>query len=392
MQRIACVALTLAAFAAHAESPVVTVGAVVPQSGDEAVLAAGLRQGLLLWQEQANDAGGLLGRRVVLRLLDDHSEAERDGELYRQLIGEAKADLLIGPFGSAATLAAAAVAERRERVLVNATGTFRELGKVAYRYVFQVPAPLASYGAGALAIARQAGYRSLYLTARDDPASREAAEQTREAAVAAGLGASEVAVVSAKATDYADLIRAARAQHAQAWIAFGGVRDAANLVISLKRAGYAPQMLFAQGVADPRFIALVGQDAEYAMGVVPYAPWLPSSGNAEFVRAYEKKWRIAPDLAAAEGYAAGEVLAAAVTRAASLDQDRLRDALAALQTETVLGAYRVDQYGGQIGAEPAVVQILRGRRIIVWPRNWASAAWKLPYPGWSERKPIAGGK
>ncbi|MDA8108737.1 MAG: ABC transporter substrate-binding protein [Betaproteobacteria bacterium] len=364
------------------------MGAVVPQSGDQAALAAGLRQALLLWQEQTNDAGGLLGRRIALRLLDDHSEAERDGRLYRQLIEEDKADLLVGPFGSAATLVAAAAAEGRQRVLVNATGTFRELGKVAYRYVFQVPAPLASYGAGALAIARQAGYHRLYLTARDDPAARQAAEQTRADAAALGLDAAAVAVVSGKTSDYTDEIGAARALRAQAWIAFGGPQDAANLVISLKRADYAPQMLVAQGAADARFIALVGQDAEYAMGILPYAPWLPSRGNAEFARDYEKKWRAKPDLAAAEGYAAGEMLAAAVRRAGSLDQDRLRDALSALETETVLGPYRVDHYGGQIGAQPAVVQVLGGRRVIVWPKRWASAAWQLPYPAWSQRKPL----
>lgn len=390
MKRFALVALTFAALTARAEPPI-TVGAVVPQSGDLATLAVGLRSALLLWQEEANASGGLLGRQVVLRLLDDHSEAVQDGRLYRQLIGEDKADLLIGPFGSAATLMAAATAEGRGRVLVNCTGTFGALGQVAYRYVFQVPAPLAAYGTGALAIAQQAGYRRLFLIARDDPGAREAADRARADAMALGLEASEVAVVASKTTDYTGMIRDAQAMHAQAWIEFGQPQDAANLVIGLKSAGYAPQMLVAQGAADPRFIGLVGQDAEYAMGILPYAPTLPSRGNAQFVRAYEKKWHAAPGLAAAEGYAAAKVLEAGVQRAGTLDQDKLRGALSALETQTVLGEYKVDRYGGQIAAKPAVVQILKGRRVIVWPQRWASAPWQLPYPSWAQRKPIGPG-
>jgi branched-chain amino acid transport system substrate-binding protein len=386
VKRSALLALAFAAIAAHAEAPAITVGAVVPQSGDEAGLATGFRQALLLWQQQANAAGGLLGRRIVLRLLDDQSEAIRDGALYRELIERDKADLLIGPFGSAATLMAAQAAEDERRVMINATGTFAQLAKVAYRYVFQVPAPVASYGAGALAIARKAGFRRLFLVARDEPAARQAAEATRADAAALGLEAGEVTVVPGKITDYAQEIGAARARRAEAWIEFGHARDAANLVISFQKSGYAPKMLLAQGAAEPRFIELVGQAAEYSMGIVPYADWLPSLGNGAFASAYEQKWHAKPDLAAAEGYAACEVLVAAVRRADTLDQEALRQALAALEMETVLGPYKVNRNGNQIGLEPAVVQIIKGKHVIVWPARWASAPWQLPYPPWSQRK------
>lgn len=386
MKRGVLLAIAFAAVTAYAGAPAITVGAVVPQTGDEAALAAGLRRALLLWQQQANAAGGLLGRRIVLRLLDDQSEAVRDEALYRQLIDQDKADLLIGPFGSAATLMAAEAADDKRRVLINATGIFGQLNRVAYRYVFQVPAPLSSYGAGALAIARKAGYRRLFLVARDEPAARQAAYATKADAATLGLEPGEVTVVSGKTTDYTAQIRAARARHAEAWIEFGQARDAANLVIGIQKAGYAPKMLLVQGAAEPRFIELVGQAAEYSMGIVPYSARLPSLGNAAFVSAYEKRWHAEPGLAAAEGYAACEVLVAAVRRADSLDQDALREALAALEVETVLGPYKVDRYGGQIALKPSVVQIIKGRQVIVWPARWASAPWQLPYPAWSQRK------
>src|SRR5262245_31352064 len=75
------------------------IGAVVSQTGVHAELAADYRKALLLWQDEVNAAGGLLGRAVELRLLDDGSEAIRAGPLYRELIAQ-KAVALIGPYGS----------------------------------------------------------------------------------------------------------------------------------------------------------------------------------------------------------------------------------------------------------------------------------------------------
>jgi len=63
--------------------------------------------------------------------------------------------------------------------------------------------------------------------------------------------------------------------------------------------------------------------------------------------------------------------------------------LAALDTETPIGAYRVDASGAQAAAKPAVVQIVAGRREIVWPESLATAKWQLPYPRWDERKALA---
>jgi hypothetical protein len=40
----------------------------------------------------------------------------------------------------------------------------------------------------------------------------------------------------------------------------------------------------------------------------------------------------------------------------------------------------------QVGVKPAVVQIQRGRREIVWPEALATAKWRLPYPRWDERQ------
>ena len=158
------------------------------------------------------------------------------------------------------------------------------------------------------------------------------------------------------------------------------------MVRSAKRLGFAPRFFFLRSAAEPGFIGLVGQDAEYTLGATGYEPFLPTPGNAHFVRAYQAKWSALPGSAAAHGFAAGVVLAEAVHQAGSLDQEKLREALAALETGTVLGGYKVDpESGAQLAARPAVVQIQWGNRAVLWP-EWLQSATREPYPRWEDRR------
>ena len=63
---------------------------------------------------------------------------------------------------------------------------------------------------------------------------------------------------------------------------------------------------------------------------------------------------------------AATVLAAGVRRAGTLETEKLRAALAALEADTVLGAYKVNPANGvQTGIKPALTQIVNGRALIV---------------------------
>jgi len=389
MRLVRALMLALAPLCALAQTSPVVVGAVISQTGDLADLASGYRKGLLLWQDEVNASGGLLGRHVELRLFDDRSEANRTGPLYARLISEDKADVLLGPFGSAATIGAAAVAERNRRVLLNATGATLSVLGAGHGYVFQVAAPYAAYGEELLGMLRAVGLHRLFVLARDDPASREMAQRFVERAPHYGLAAGEFVPYPGMTPDFAPQVAAARAAGAEAWIAFGGAADAAAMVKTMKRLEYAPKLFFARGAADARFVRNVGQDAEFAMTASAYLPGYATPGNVLFTQAYRERWSALPGLAAAQAYAAGQLLEQAVRQAGSLEQEKLRAALGSLDADSVLGRYKIDPATGeQLGARPPVAQILQGRPVVVWPREQATARWRLPYPGWKERTPI----
>lgn len=372
------------AVAARADEPPIVVGAVVSQTGSQAGLADGYGKALWVWLAEINAAGGLLGRPVELRMLDDHSEAARAGPAYAELVAGG-ASLLVGPYGSAATIVAAAEAERSRHVMANGGGPSARVYKRPQRWVFETLAPYSSYGDGVLALASEAGCGALSILARNDVASVEMGDAARTRALKLGFQVPELRTYSG-AEELAPLVGAAAAAHVECWIAFGEVRDAADTVIAMKRAHYAPRFLYLRSGAAPDFIERVGQDAEATLGSLAYDPGWPTPYNDAFVKAYAARWGRAPDAAAAQGYAAATVLARAVTLAGTLDQEKLRATLAALETATVLGTYRMGPDGAQVGIKPAVVQIVRGHAVLMWPPELAGEAKLGPYPPWNERK------
>jgi len=372
---------------AHAQKPIV-VGAVVTQSGINADLAAGYAKGIQLWEAQVNAAGGLLGRPVELKMLDDGSDALRAGTLYRQLITEAGVDLLIGPYGSAATRVAAGEAQRGRKVMVNGSGPAQAVQEGSNRFLFQTGSAYARRGEGVLQVVRKAGFTRLYIVARQDLPAQEIAEATRVEALAQGFMVPPVETYSPYTADFTAHVDRALREKAQAWIAFAEARDAADMIKTFRKTGYAPQLFFARRAAQPAFVAAVGQDAESTLAEVDYDPRLARPGNAEFAKAYTARWSAPPGIAAAEGYGAASVLADAVRRAGTLDTDKLRTTLAALRTETPLGTYRVNANGEQVGIVPAVAQIQRGKPQVIWPPELQTAAPMQPYLPWKERKVI----
>jgi branched-chain amino acid transport system substrate-binding protein len=157
------------------------------------------------------------------------------------------------------------------------------------------------------------------------------------------------------------------------------------MVKAMKKADYAPKLFFARSAADRNLMDALGQDAERSLGAAEYDPRLATPGNAPFVKAYTAKWSALPSASAAEGYAAATVLAEGFRRAASADPERLRAAIASLTVPTVLGEFRVNKAGEQVGLAPVVTQILDGRVQFVWPHPVETATLRLPYPQWDER-------
>jgi len=84
------------------------------------------------------------------------------------------------------------------------------------------------------------------------------------------------------------------------------------------------------------------------------------------------------------GYGAARALFAAIAEAAragrQLGGESLRDALARVDVETPLGRIKFDPRGEPIAYERVIVQIQRGRHVVVYPTSVATGRLIHPRP------------
>jgi branched-chain amino acid transport system substrate-binding protein len=158
------------------------------------------------------------------------------------------------------------------------------------------------------------------------------------------------------------------------------------MVRQFHASNYMPKIFIHNGVAQEDFLKATGKEGEYAIGMSLYEPTLKTSGNVEFVRDFKAKYNYEPGYYSSFGYNAVYVLGEAVKKAGSLDQEALRKVLSTMKIDTVMGKHEVDPATGmQIGINGLLVQVLNGKREIIWPDDLRTAEAKIPVPGWDKR-------
>jgi branched-chain amino acid transport system substrate-binding protein len=117
--------------------------------------------------------------------------------------------------------------------------------------------------------------------------------------------------------------------------------DGVNMIRSMNRANYQPPILYQSSspTYGRQYLDAVGADnAEGVFFSSSYSPLSDTPQNPEFVKRFEEKFGQTPPEDAADGFAAGQVLAAAVEAVGSYDdQAKLAEWLHGNSVDTLLG-------------------------------------------------------
>lgn len=321
----------------------VTLGALVPRTGDRAAWGADLLRGYELAVEQQNLRGGLNGRRLRLVSLDDESREEHASTLTTRLIEREGAVAVFGELSSVTNERGAAAAQRRGAVFVATASTARDVSRSG-DFVFRT----------VLTDAEQAQAMARY--ARQSMQRRKGAIVYRRSsllhvgmadAFASGFRANGGEMVLRESyQDDADLVRlVARVRSSGADIVYAPAssEDAGRIAVALKQGRVGAQIMGADGWASPE----ARQFARDAMvGVLfpeLFSAVSPRPEVEAFVAAFGARHRAHPGSFAAVGYDAVRWVIAGALRVPQLDARSLRDALLGSRLDdAVAGPFSVD--------------------------------------------------
>ncbi|MFI5889898.1 amino acid ABC transporter substrate-binding protein [Actinoplanes sp. NPDC051513] len=377
--------------AAADTSKPMTIGISLPLTGDFSQPGTEARRGYEVWAEQINKAGGLLGRQVQLKIVDDASNQDTVVSDYTKLITQDKVDLILGTFSSLLNYPASAVAEKNGMVFVEPAGGAPKMFERGFKYLFFAQPATAPHQADVFVEwikslpADQRPATAAYPT-QDDPFAAPVIESMQKQLEALGVKTVYSSTYPADTTNFQSIASQLAAKKPDL-IAQGAVfEDGVGLVRSLKQLQYSPKIMFQTSAPSNAGQYSSGVGVENTEGVFYTVSWhqdAKTPKNAEFVAGYKAKYQNAdPAEDAADAYAAAEVLQAAVTAVGSTDQAKLRDWLHANQVTTILGPLSWEATGEPIG-KFLLGQWQSGKAQVVAPAEAATTQTVVnPKPDW----------
>jgi len=372
------------------DDPIV-IGISLPLTGDFSEPGKGVQRGYEAWAKIVNDKGGLLGRKVELKILDDQSNADRIVADYEQLIGKDGVDLVFGPFSTRLVIPAARVAEEYGMLFVEPAGAAPEVFQQGFKNLFYAAPAVADDHYNHLAeyiIAMPADQRpkSVAYAAMDDPFAQGTAYGLKAKLEAAGIPTVVNEVYPPNTTDFSSIAAKIAASNADMIVGGTQYQDAVNLIVALQQLNYQPKLAaFSTAPTNPEFAKAIGNKTEGIVAPTGYTEKAKYPSNVEFVEKYQQMFGTVPGEDEANAYTTGQVVAAAVEAVGCAEQGECQQKLVQwLRTntvETVVGPLSWDEAGRPQGAH-MIQQYVNGEIQIVLPPEAKEADFIYPKPNW----------
>lgn len=292
----------------------VKIGVITALTGEQAKYGESTKRGIEMAIEEVNASGGISGKKVTALYEDSQGDPKLAVSALRKLITVNKIFVTIGALASSDILAMAPVAESNKIVLLAPSATAPAITN-AGDYIFRIAASdvyegsfMAEYALKDLNLERVA---VIYINNDYGLGLRETfGEKYRE------LGGKivEEQVFDQGATDFRSQLTKLKNANPQG-IYVVGYKEVGQLLRQAGELGIKTQWLSTSMFEDPDIIKLAETVSEGAY--FTSQSFDPEKGGAivsEFVKSFEKKYTMVPDIFAALSYDATKVLLIAVEK------------------------------------------------------------------------------
>ncbi len=385
-----------------ADDDTIMLGAVVSLTGKYSTSGEFTRDGYDLAVDRINSTGGIkVGDktyRLAIKYYDDESTSARAAQLAERMIERDGIKFFLGPFGSALTKAIAPVTEKHKVPMVEGNGAARELFQQGYKYLFAVLNTSDFYLRPAITLAAEQAS-----AAGKDPSSLKVAivtendnfsQDVRDGAVERAKHYGMKVVIDDKLppglNDMTATLTKVKAIKPDILLVSAHSHGAPLAVRQMdEQRVYVPMLAMTQCDAG-RVIEKFGAKANFALCASQWDSGLSYTGRwfetaKEFDQAAQKRYNYVTPYEVAESAAAVVVFADAFERAGSLDQEKVRDAIAATDLMTFYGPVKFDETGKNIAKSMVMYQIQDQQYKLVAPTKWANTKLVYPMPKWGER-------
>lgn len=369
--------LTMPSLVLGSKAKPILIGATVSLAGKYAEPSFMIRNAFRLWEQEVNLRGGLLGRPVRLILYDDKSQPERVRRFYEKLILEDKVDFVFSPYGTPLTLVASEVSKQKKMVMLACAASGEQIWERQFKYIFGVYALAKRYFIGLLDLMAREGFTNIAILHEDSPFHADVAAGAVFWAKRFGIDVAFVKPFLKPKSEFPGLLTQTIDANADGLVLSAYSRECYQFLELMKKASYRPKVMgMTIAPIHPDFYKNAGHIAEKIFGPSQWEPdeRIPFPGTRKFIDRFIANTKKVPSYHAGSAYAASQILEKAITQTKSLNHDTIRDYIHTMDTVTVIGRFKVDHKGKQIGHNPIMIQWQQGEKEIVYPIKMQTAS------------------
>jgi branched-chain amino acid transport system substrate-binding protein len=363
-RRIAMVLALSAGLLATGCSSDVTIGAVISETGAVAPYGEKVRKGMDLALEQINASGGLAnGGQLAIIYKDDATLPDRGKQVTYELINDDGVDLIIGAVSSRVTLAIAPICEKERVLLFSPSASSPDISQ-AGEYVYRNYPSDIREGTSMAKFAKDLGLERVVIIAMDDAFGhglRDVFTQQYESRFREVVGSFDFSEGGTAA--FQQIVDHTKELKPDGIYLVGYEHEVGALLKMLREAD-VDSVIMTSSAVTPNLVAIAGEATNNV--VFPQSIFELDSSDpavAAFVRAYRSRYNEDPDVYAAHGYDAVNILVKAINSVSRPDPDNVRIGLNGIQEyEGAAGRTTFDKNGDVI-RHPRIMIFRNGHAI-----------------------------
>jgi len=306
-----------AAAAEGVTAATVTVGQSAAFSGPAAELGKDMRSGIQAYFDQVNRAGGVNGRKLILKSLDDGYEPGRAAENTRRLIQD-DVFVLLGYVGTPTSEAAKPIFTEARVPFVGAFTGAELLRSPFNRYVFNVRASYYAETDAIVELVTKLDLKRIAVFYQNDSYGKAGLTGVERAMKARNMKIVALGTVERNSVDVAASVSEISAKDPQAVVLISAYKSCAAFIKAMKKAGSNPQFMNVSFVGSKALAAELGAEGR-GVGISQVVPF-PWNLGTPIVKDYQRHQSASNSTAefgfgGLEGYIAARVFVEGLRRA-----------------------------------------------------------------------------
>ncbi|HYO65232.1 MAG TPA: ABC transporter substrate-binding protein [Archangium sp.] len=353
-----------------AASDTIVLGEVGSLTGAQATFGVSTRNGVDLAIKEANEAGGVKGKKLKVIVYDDQGRPEEAAQAVTRLITQDKVVLILGEVASSNSLAMAEKAQAAGVPMITPSSTnptVTEKGEYIFRVCFIDPfqgfvmAKFARENLKADRVAILQDNKSAYSIGLTDVFTRKFSEMGGKIVTTQSYSQGD--------TNFRAQLTAIKKEKPQAVYVPGYYNDVGIIARQAREMGVTVPLMGGDGWDSEKLYELAGNTLDGSYFSNHYSPDNPDPKVQKFIADYKAAYGGVPDALAALGYDAAKVAIAALERARDLSGPAVREAIA--QTKDfagVAGNITLDENRNAVKSA-AILKIANGKTEFVTTIN-----------------------